>query len=68
MEPNKILSASLIDVIFDGRNKEYGAYELRKTDSQRTKVALSATIAVVTLALCGATLANSYKKDIQKLM
>ena len=63
MEPNKILSASLIDVIFDGRNKEYGAYELRKTDSQRTKVALSATIAVVTLALCGATLANSFKKN-----
>jgi len=63
MEPNKILSASLIDVIFDGRNKEYGAYELRKTDSQRTKVALSATIAVVALALCGVTLANSYKKN-----
>lgn len=63
MEPNKILSASLIDVIFDGRNKEYGAYELRKTDSQRTKVALSATIAVVALALCGVTLANSFKKN-----
>lgn len=63
MEPNKILSASLIDVIFDGRNKEYGAYELRKTDSQRTKVALSVTIAVVALALCGATLANSFKKS-----
>jgi len=63
METNKILSASLIEDIFDGRNKEYGAYELRKTDSQRTKVALSVTIAVVALALCGATLANSYKKN-----
>ena len=63
MEPNKILSASLIDVIFDGRNKEYGAYELRKTYSQRTKVALSATIAVVAIILCGVTLANSGKKN-----
>ncbi len=64
MEPNKILSASLIDVIFDGRNKEYGAYELRKNDSQRTKVALCVTIAVVALVLTGTTLANSFKKDV----
>lgn len=64
MEPSKILSASLIDVIFDGRNKEYGAYELRKNDSQRTKVALSATIAIVALILTGTTLANSFKKNV----
>ena len=63
MESNKILSAPLIDVIFDGRNKEYGAYELRKNDPQRTKVALSVTIAVVALVLTGTTLANSFKKD-----
>jgi|CXWL01.1.fsa_nt_gi protein TonB len=62
MEPNKILSATLIDVIFDGRNKEYGAYELRKTYSQRTKTALSVTVAVVALVLAGTTLANSSKK------
>jgi periplasmic protein TonB len=64
MEPNKILSATLIDVIFDGRNKEYGAYELRKNDSKRTKVALSATIAIVALVLTGTTLANSFKKEV----
>ena len=63
MKPNKILSASLIDLIFDGRNKEYGAYELRKNDSQRTKVALSLTISIVALVLTITTLANSYKKD-----
>ncbi|MEO7982545.1 MAG: energy transducer TonB [Bacteroidota bacterium] len=63
MEPNKILSAELIDVIFDGRNKDYGAYELRKTYSTRTKLALSFTICVVALALTGVTLANSFKKN-----
>ena len=31
MDSNKILSADMLDIIFDGRNKEYGAYELRKT-------------------------------------
>lgn len=64
MEPNKILSATLIDVIFDGRNKAYGAYDLRKTYSHRTKVALSLTIAVVALVLTGTTLANSSKKEV----
>jgi periplasmic protein TonB len=63
MDPNKILSAELIDVIFDGRNKDYGAYELRKTYSTRTKMALSFTIAVVALALTGVSLANSFKKN-----
>jgi protein TonB len=62
MEPNKILSASLIDVIFDGRNKEYGAYELRQTNSKRTKASLSITIAVVALALAFTTMGNTYKK------
>ena len=30
METNKILSADVLDILFDGRNKEYGAYALRK--------------------------------------
>lgn len=42
MNNNQILSASLLDIIFDGRNKEYGAYELRATYSKRIKIALSA--------------------------
>ncbi|MEI2738620.1 MAG: energy transducer TonB [Chitinophagaceae bacterium] len=63
MESNKILSASLIDVIFDGRNKEYGAYELRKTYSGRIKKALVVTTVIAGLAFGGATLANSFKKN-----
>ena len=35
MQTNKILSAPLIDIIFDGRNKDYGAYELRKNLYQK---------------------------------
>ncbi|HAN65961.1 MAG TPA: energy transducer TonB, partial [Chitinophagaceae bacterium] len=31
MEPNKILQADILDIIFDGKNKAYGAYDLRKT-------------------------------------
>jgi len=48
MEARKILNASLLDIIFDGRNKEYGAYELRKTYNKRLIEALIG-VAVVTL-------------------
>ena len=37
MEINKILTADILDIIFDGRNKEYGAYELRKTYNKRIR-------------------------------
>ena len=35
MEINKILSADVLDIIFEGRNKAYGAYDLRKTYNKR---------------------------------
>jgi periplasmic protein TonB len=63
MDANKILSAPLIDLVFDGRNKTYGAYELRKTNSKRTKTALSVTISIVALVLSVVTMANASKKQ-----
>ncbi len=35
METNKILQSSLLDIVFDGRNKLYGAYELRSRYDNR---------------------------------
>ena len=40
MEPNKILSADVLDLIFEDRNKAYGAYDLRKTYNKRIVKAL----------------------------
>jgi protein TonB len=62
MQTNKILSAPLIDLVFDGRNKEYGAYELRNSYAKRINKALFVTTAIAALAFGGATLANSLKK------
>jgi protein TonB len=61
MEANKILSASLIDLLFDGRNKNYGAYKLRKTNLKRTRIALSITISVVALIFSFVSLGNAGK-------
>lgn len=46
MEMSKILSADLLDIVFDGRNKTYGAYDLRKTYPHRLREALLITIAI----------------------
>lgn len=43
MEVNKILSADFLDILFDERNKEYGAYELRKNYQKRLTTALLVT-------------------------
>ncbi|MER3470537.1 MAG: energy transducer TonB [Chitinophagaceae bacterium] len=43
MEANKILSADILDLVFEGRNKDYGAYELRKKYNERILRALLIT-------------------------
>ena len=49
MDINKILTADILDIIFEGRNKEYGAYDLRKTYNKRITTALLAMLAVCLL-------------------
>ena len=67
MEENKILNADILDLIFEDRNKDYGAYELRKTYNKRIVKALIITASVALLALLGSLLAkafNSGKKNV----
>ncbi|MBS1974458.1 MAG: hypothetical protein JST13_08905, partial [Bacteroidetes bacterium] len=40
MQPEMILQADVLDIIFDNRNKEYGAYELRCHYERRLKKSL----------------------------
>jgi periplasmic protein TonB len=58
MESNKILSADVLDIIFEGRNKEYGAYELRKTYNNRLRNALIGMVALCLLIFLSAFLAT----------
>lgn len=62
MQTNKILSAPLVDLIFDGRNKEYGAYELRVHYQKRIKRAMLTTFTIAAMAIGGTVLAGSMKK------
>jgi protein TonB len=62
MEVNKILSADVLDIIFDGRNKEYGAYDLRKTYNKRMTRAMLIAGAILVLIFLGTVLANQLGK------
>jgi protein TonB len=67
MEANKILSADLLDLIFEERNKEYGAYALRKTYKSRLVRALIITGSIALLAFLGSILASSIGKSNGKV-
>ncbi len=63
METSRILSADILDILFEGRNKNYGAYELRKTYDRRIVYALSGTFFLCLLFIVGSILANSKNKN-----
>lgn len=58
MEVNKILNADILDIIFEGKNKEYGAYELRKTYNNRLMKAFIGTAIIIVLMFVGHLLSN----------
>jgi protein TonB len=67
MDVNKILSADILDLIFEGRNKEYGAYDLRKTYNKRITYALIGTLIICALAFVGSIIANTASKSKTEL-
>ena len=66
METNKILQANVLDIIFDGKNKEYGAYQLRKSYKKTLTRALVITGSVLVLVLSGTVLAGFIDKGNNK--
>jgi len=63
MEVNKILDADILDIIFDGKNKEYGAYDLRKTYNHRITYALVGTFLICLSIYLISIVATTFKKD-----
>ncbi|HYE55790.1 MAG TPA: energy transducer TonB, partial [Chitinophagaceae bacterium] len=68
MDANKIMSADILDLIFEGRNKDYGAYELRKTYNRRLGIALIGTAALCILLFLAYFLGNMGSDDEAKEM
>ncbi len=68
MDVNKILTADILDIVFEGRNKEYGAYQLRRTYNKRITYAIVGTVVVCLLFLVGSLIANSSDKSKTQIL
>ena len=51
MTSNEILKADVLDILFDNRNKQYGAYTLRKDYNYRLTLALVISLSAILSAL-----------------
>jgi protein TonB len=59
MTSNEILKADILDILFDNRNKQYGAYVLRKNYNSRLSIALGISLSTVLLFFLLARLDHS---------
>lgn len=62
MESSTILTADVLDIIFEGRNKDYGAYDLRRTYGRRLKVSITVMMSVICMLSLGFVFAGKKKK------
>jgi periplasmic protein TonB len=68
MEANKILNADFLDILFEGRNKEYGAYELRKEYNKRMVRAIVIMLAICLLIFLTSIIAKTISDKAPKQM
>jgi protein TonB len=59
MDANKILKTDFLDLLFEDRNKAYGAYELRRSYNRRITTALLVTGGLLLLIFLSSFLANT---------
>ena len=63
IEANYILKADLLDLLFEGRNKQYGAYELRKKYNKRMVIAVTVMISCCLLFFALYAFSKGSKND-----
>ena len=66
MDISKILKSDYLDILFEGRNKTYGGYELRKKYPTRARNATIGTIVVAALIAAGPVIASKLEKPKPK--
>jgi periplasmic protein TonB len=53
MDTAKILKSDFLDILFEGRNKEYGAYDLRRQYDKRVRNAVIGSASLVLIVIAG---------------
>ena len=64
METKKILQADILDIIFDQRNKTYGAYELRKNYERRARKAFSIAMLFTLIVISVPVIAAMFEDEL----
>jgi protein TonB len=62
MESSTILTADLLDILFEGRNKDYGAYDLRRNYRKRLTVSITVMLSMICMLFIGFAFAG--KKEV----
>jgi len=62
------MNADVLDILFEGRNKEYGAYELRKSYNKRMVRALVIMLGVCLIIFIGSKIAKAISDRAPKQM
>ena len=68
MESTAILTADILDILFEGRNKEYGAYDLRRTYRKRLTVAMTVMLSALLLLTIGFVFAGDEKQNAKQVI
>lgn len=63
MDAKKYLNADFLDILFEGRNKKYGAYVMRRQHPRRVAMALAGTMLLLFLFIGGMALAKYIKAN-----
>ncbi|HLZ86252.1 MAG TPA: hypothetical protein VKQ52_03380, partial [Puia sp.] len=66
MDIQQIPQADLLDILFEGRNKDYGAYDLRKSYNSRLNRSILSTLAICLLLFIGYTVAGKTHHTISR--
>jgi len=64
MDTNKILQADVLDILFDNRNKAYGAYELRKNYHIRLRRSMMIAATLVMITVSAPIVASMFDKPL----
>ncbi|WP_343673396.1 energy transducer TonB [Chitinophaga sp.] len=59
MNTINIYNADFLDILFEGRNKAYGAYDLRRSEDKRVRKALIGTASIALVVIGGYVLSNN---------
>ncbi len=58
MNATNIIKSDFLDILFDGRNKDYGAYDLRRSEDRRVRNAIIGTASIALVIIGGYIVSN----------